>query len=325
MISRVAEHCFWLERYVERVENTARMLQVNANYLLDVDQPDLDRWRPILIVAGEEEAFVRARTSAEADDGEIVQEYLVWDERCSVSIVRSLRAARANAHTIRETISLEAWASLNTFWLWLRGGQGRRLYGRDRHAFYERVKHACHEFHGVYHDTMLHEEPFDFMQLGMLLERAGQTARLLDVKYHKLGPTEKDRETPAEAAQWLAILRSCSATEAFFKRQIEGLTGPAVAEFLLLEPAFPRAVLYCLNRAWHFLQRIRPREGEIGVTSSRRLERLLRRVRAASLEKLLQRGIHRELTNVVNETAGICEAIRTDYFDTTPAAVMTGS
>lgn len=325
MISRVAQQCFWLGRYVERVENTARMLQVNAHFLLDVAQERLDRWRPILTVAGEEGAFLAHHAEADADEPDAVQTWFVWDDRCAVSVVTSFRAARENAWTIRETISLEAWGALNGAWLWVRGGPGRRLWGRDRHAFYERVKDACHLFHGVCHDTMLHEEAFDFMRLGMLLERAGQTARLLDLKYHKLGPTARDRETPAESAQWLAILRSCSATEPFFKRGAGAPTGPAVAEFLLLEPAFPRTVMYALTRAWHFLQRIRPREGEIGVTSSRRLERLLRRLRAADVDALLERGIHQELTRIVDATMVVCDAIRTDYFETAPAGLPEAS
>lgn len=325
MISRVAESCFWLHRYMERVENTARMLQVNVWFLLDVDLPVLNHWRPALIVAGEDARFRSLHDELAADDAEAVQEYLVWDDRNPTSVVRSLGAAREHARTIRDTISLEAWAAVNSFWLWLRGGAGRRLYGRDRHAFYDRVRESCYMFHGVCADTMLYNEPFDFMRLGMLLERAGQTARILDIKYHNLGPTHADRESPAEAAQWLAILRSCSATEPFFKRSVTGPTGPAVAEFLLLDVVFPRAVLYCLNRAWHFLQRIRPpAEVEIGARSAELLDKLVRRLRTQTIDRLLASGIHAELTTMIDGTAEVCDAVAADYFaaDLGQAAVL---
>ncbi len=167
-------------------------------------------------------------------------------------------------------------------------------------------------FIGVCHDTMLHDEPFDFMRLGMLLERAGQTARIADIKYHNLGPTRDDAETPAEAAQWLAILRSCSATEAFFKRNEGAPTGPTVIAFLILAPEFPRAVLYAVTRAWHFLQRIRV-DGR-GEPSARLLESLVRRLRARTGERILQAGVHAELTHIIDRTAQVCEAIQDDYF-----------
>lgn len=291
MISRVAESCYWLHRYIERVENTARMLHVNVFFLLDVNLPQFEQWRPALIVAGEEPRFQELFGEDRMGDGEVVQEYLVWDERNPASVLSSLRQARENARTIREAISLEAWTAVNGFWLWLTGGQGRRLYGRDRQAFYDRVRESCDLFLGVAHNTMSHDEPFHFMRLGMLLERAGQTARILDLKYHHLGPTLPDVETPQEAAEWLAILRSCSAAEPFFTRSLAGPTGAAVAEFLLFDRQFPRSVLFCLNRSWHHLQFIRPDETlQIGQESARRLEGLLRRLRSRSLDQVLRTG-----------------------------------
>lgn len=325
MISRVAEACFWMHRYVERVENTARLLGVNAAHLLDVHLPVFDRWRPIVIAAGEDRRFVDVVGDA-LEDGEAVQEYFVWDERCPVSIVSSLRQARELARTIRHTLSSEAWGAMNEAWLWLRGGQGRRLYGRERLGFYERIKERCHLFHGVCHDTILHQQPFDFMRLGMLLERAGQTARMVDIKYHNLGPTRVGRESPYEAAQWLAILRSCSASESFFKSSLGPPTGPAVAQFLFLEPTFPRAVLHCHLRAWNFLQRIRSWDGgEVGHRSAALLGEALRRLRTTTLDEVLQRGIHAESTWIVDSTADICDAVYRDYFAVTEVRLASPS
>ncbi|MGH7480523.1 MAG: alpha-E domain-containing protein, partial [Longimicrobiales bacterium] len=270
-----------MHRYVERAESTARMVRVNSAYLLDVELPAADRWLPLLIVAGEEPAFLERWGEAAANDGERVQDYLTWDQAVPSSIIASVAAARENARTVRDTISLECWEAINAFHLWLQAGTGHRLYERHRAAFYEQVKDRCHLFHGVCHDTMMHEEPFDFMRLGMLLERAGQTARLLDVKYHTLGPTVRGRETPAETAAWLAILRACAAYEAFFKRASGPLNGPAVAAFLLLEPGFPRSVTHCLDRAANFLRRLRATAGRgVGDASDRLLDRLLAEVRA---------------------------------------------
>lgn len=325
MISRVAECCFWMLRYVERVENTARLLQVNLSLVLDVSLPLLEQWQPLIIVTGEEERFTKLIGKQALGDGEAVQDYLVWDERNPMSMVTCLRWARENARTIRETISVEMWESFNEFWLWLTGRTARRLWNRDRHAFYDHIRDSCQLFHGICHNTMLHEEPFDFMRLGMLLERSAQIARILDVKHHTLGPTTGDRETPVEAAQWLAILRSCSAGESFRRRTGSSLTGPAVAGFLLLEPAFPRSILHCLDRASNFMSRIRPPDlPELGERSEMLVRKALSLVQSRTMDDILKAGIHEELTRIIDTTTEVCGAVHDDYFDPSIPAPMAG-
>lgn len=322
MISRVAESCFWLHRYVERAENTARLLEVNRLFLLDVSLPELQRWQPVVVVSGERERFAEHFPEPEAqNDGELVQTYLTWDERCPVSIVSSAYWARENARVVRDAIGSAGWETLNGFWHWLRGGSGRRLWAFDRAEFYLRVRHAASLFQGVCQANMLHEQPLDFMRLGALLERCGQTARMVDVKYHMLGPTVRGiAETPLEAAQWLALLRSCSAVEPFFKR-VRGLpTGAAVVGFLILEPDFPRSVVHCLDRAERFLRRLRPAAvPEVGRSSAELLAGLARGLRVQSIEQILAAGLHEELTRVIDTSAQICDAVNADYFNPTLA------
>ncbi|MCC6750196.1 MAG: alpha-E domain-containing protein [Deltaproteobacteria bacterium] len=323
MISRVAESCFWLHRYLERMENTARMLEVNHWFLMDIHLPRHERWRPVLIVAGEQPRFDAAFGTSASENGEDVQRYLTWDEECPVAIRTSLRGARENARTIRDTISHEMWEALNGLWIWAESSAARRLYEKDRTAFYAHVKESCQLFMGLCHNTMLHEEPFDFMRLGMLLERAGQTARILDVKHHQLGNGSSGHEGPADLAQWIAILRACSAYESFFRRSRGLVTGRAVAEFLLLEPAFPRTVLHCLDRAWNFLRRIRPREpAHVGAHSAALLSRLLDSLKGRTMAELLEKDIHQELTRVIDDASAVCLAIHEDYFDPALPAAM---
>ena len=314
MIARVAEQCFWMARYLERIENTARQLQVNVSFLLDADVPELAHWRPLLLVSGEFDRFVERHGVEAAERGERVQDFMVWDADNPVAIWSSLRSARENARTIRETISLETWVELNGFWLWLQDRPTRQLYRQDPHEFYEEVRSNCGRIAGIGRDTMLHDEAFDFMRLGTLLERAGQACRMLDIKYHALGPTSGQPESPAEAAQWLAILRSCSASEAFFKRMPVPPGGPAVAEFLLFEPAFPRSVMHCLTRSWHFLRRIRPGDSSIGERSTTLMQNLLRSLRGSSIDRMLERGLHGELTRLLERVAEISEVLAADYF-----------
>jgi uncharacterized alpha-E superfamily protein len=317
VISRVAESCFWLNRYVERVETHSRMLSVNHAFQLDVAIADAERWRPLVVVTGEEEDFLERTDASKLDDSETVQAYLTWSEDNPSSLHSSLRFARENARTIRETISLEMWEVLNDLWVWMNDRAARRMYRSDRHAFYLRLRNQCLLFHGAAHATMLHEDPFEFMRLGTALERAGQTARVLDIKHHSIGPTDAREESPAEGAQWIATLRYCSGAEPFVKRESQILSGRTVAEFLLFDRSFARSVLHNLIRARNFLGLVRPpgRDSSLGATTDAYLVETLGELEALDIDRVLERGLHEVLTGIVEATARICESVRREFFD----------
>ncbi len=319
MISRAAESCFWLNRYLERAETLARMLGINLAFQLDVQLPEAERWRPLVVVTGERERFDETVGAEASEDDEAVQHFLTWESDNPSSLVSSLYGARENARTLRATVSLEMWQTLNELWLFVEGQEGRRLYQRDRYAFYQEVRDRCLLFHAHALATMLHEEPFDFMRLGTALERAGQTARLLDVKYHSLGPTRAELEMPAEAAQWLTVLRFCSGIEPFFKRSGHVLSGPNVAAFLLFDLSFPRSVLHNLSRARNFLARIRrPASPEVGDRSATLLDGLHGWLERLTLEDALDRGVHEVMEFLVQSNAEVCNAVHDDFFDPAP-------
>jgi uncharacterized alpha-E superfamily protein len=316
VISRVADSCFWLTRYLERVDGLARLLDVNHSFQLDVNLPAAERWRPIVVVMGAEEQFLGRIGASAIDDGEIVQDYLTWHAEEPCSIACSLRWARENARTIRETMSNELWEAINDHWLWMKGKEARRLFQRDRHAFYENLSRQCMLIHGICYSTMLHEDPFVFMKLGRAVERVGQTARILDVRHHALGPTEEEEEDTVEAAQWLAILRSCSAFEPFFKRAANVLSGETVAGFLLFDETFPRSVRHNLDRCRGLLLRLRSQEPPGTRRASwERLERFRGEIAQMHVEDVLHLGIHRTLTWIVDTVAELCDAIHDDYLD----------
>lgn len=327
MISRVAESCFWLHRYVERADNVARLLRVNRSFVLDVRLPEGARWRPVVVVSGEEERLVSLFGDDALDDGEQVQEYLTWNENNPGSIFSSIKWARENARTIRETISLEMWENLNVFWHWISGRQGHRLYKSDRDAFYLRIRDGAALFLGVSRQTVLHDEPFTFMQLGIMLERAGQTARIVDVKHHALAQgTQTGTETVLESAQSMALLRSCSAIEPFFKKNARTPAGRPVVAFLYGEKLFPRSIVHCLNQAGSLLEEIRHEAGEdMGAGSKALLTSLAESVRLNAASGTFPASLHDELTRVIDGTSEVCAAIHSEYFDPTfeSAAVST--
>jgi uncharacterized alpha-E superfamily protein len=317
MISRVAESCFWLNRHVERVEVLARMLDVNLTFQLDVSIPDAERWRPLVVVTGQEAHFLDTHGADAAEDPEVVQDYLTWSEDNPTSLFSSLRAARENARTIRETISLEMWETLNDLWVFLRQREARRLYQRDRHVFYRRLRDQCLLYHGVTQATILHEDPLHFMRLGTALERAGQTARVLDVKHHSIGPTlpSEAEETVGEAAHWLATLRFCSGVEPFLKRQDNVLCGRTVAAFLLFDRTFPRSVRHNLDRMANFLSLLcaPPNEG-IGVRSRRLVAEARKQLEERDIDVVLAEGLHEAATYLVDATAEIGSCVDEEFF-----------
>ena len=316
MISRVAENCFWLTRYLERIDTLARLLNVNQAFQLDVELPSAQRWRPLIIVSGAEEDYLERVGEAQINDADRVQEYLTWDAEQPSSIYSSLRWARENARTVRETMSVDMWEAINALWLWMDGSSSRRLYQRERSAFYAHLSQQCMLIHGICYSTMLHDEPFVFMKLGRAAERVGQTARILDVQHHSLGDSPGIRQTATDTALWLAILRSCSGVEPFFERSSSDLSGPAVAAFLIFEPTFPRSIVHNLDRARGLLARLRADDPTgLDRPSWEILESLRAELAAMDMTAVLDRGLHEVLTWIVQASSELCDAIHDDYLD----------
>lgn len=309
MISRVAEHCYWLARYLERAENTARVLDVNHTLLLDFHVPVEQQWQPVLIISG-----IDDRPAATAED---VQAFMAWDAKNPASIVSSLAAARENARIIREVISAEMWERINFYHLWLTGPAARQVYDSSRHEFYSQVKRINQLIHGICDATMSHGEAWEFFRLGAHLERASQTARILDVKYHMLLPTAEDVGTPADNARWVAILMSCSGYEPFHKkpRPLPVDPGAAVAEFLIFDDQFPRSVRRCLGECGRALAAAAgSAPGRPPTDPERRVEALIGWLDDHAIGDLIGAGLHESLTTVVDTVHTIGEAIYHTFF-----------
>lgn len=335
MISRVAESCFWLFRYIERAESCARLVSVNRLLLLDAGLGDVERWKTVIVVLGEQERFEELLGADKYQDDDSAEEYLTWSEENPVSIRSNLAWARENARMTREVISREMWETLNTWWQWFNSGSAKREYKKDRSQFYQSIRRMCAEFQGTSDSTMLHEEPFDFMRLGMALERANQTARLMDVSHYRIASSDRPNggsavsdaspasdkgaiETPWQSAHWVGQLRLCAADEPFFKRNRAAPTGKAVAAFLLHDPTFPRSVLHCFERAEELLSGIETAaQRKAASPSLERVRDMVSRLRSSDIAAVIKSGLHEELTEVVNTAAAVCNQLHEDFFDPT--------
>ena len=320
MIARVADHCFWFGRYLERAESMARLLQVTGALALDAELTPLQCWGPVIITSGEQDNFARLCGEAAASDGEVVQGYLSFRNDCPVSLARSVAAARENARSIREVISLEAWESINELQLFMSGGAAHEEFGELRYGFYKRVRREVQLCQGLLRGTMLHDAPLDFIWLGVLLERLGQTARILDVHHHAftaaatLRGQQDDAHQIVETALWLSLLRACYGFEPFMKSHHGPVTGQAVASFLIFEEKFPRSVRHCLASARQRLWAIRP-PAQLEMQGLRALERLraldgwLSEKATGALDAVT---VHELLTQVVDETHSAAAEISLD-------------
>lgn len=309
MISRVADHCFWFGRYIERTESTARVLSVTRALALDGELTAQQAWAPVVIVSGQDAEFQKEHGAAAHDDGELVQRYLARDLDNPVSIACSVAAARENARSIREVIAQEVWEVINELHLWLRSSAADADWAGHRHGFYRRVRNSSQLLLGLLRSTMLHDTPLDFIWLGMLLERTGQTARLLDVHHHAL--TQLSTHQVVETALWLSLLRACSGFEPFMKRYQGRVANGAVASFLILERRFPRSIRYCVGSAYDRLCAIRP-PADVHLPGGGAVDRLHAFdawVDALTPEDLGGAAIHEVLTHVVDEVSSVCDKI----------------
>src|SRR5262249_30442809 len=287
-----AEHCFWMSRYLERLENTARLLDVNQTMLLDFQVPIEQQWKPLLIISG-------IHDMAGEPEAERVQYYMTWERDNPSSIASSLTAARENARIIREVISGDMWERMNYYYLWMQGRAARNLYDTNRSDFYSQIKRINQLLHGISEGTMAHAEGWEFFQLGKYLERASQTGRILDVKYHMLLPHPEAIGTPIDHAHWAAILTSCSGYEVFHKFRGSLEHGTSVADFLIFDTLFPRSIRYCLRRcqaAAHAISR-RPL-AQPSNDVERGLLNLLGWLQLVTIDDLVRVGLHESLTSV---------------------------
>ena len=313
MISRVADHCFWLGRYVERAESTARLLQVTRALAFDAELPPLHCWRPLMIVSGQYPEFAGHFGADAAGNGDIVQRYMTWAMENPVSIRSSVRAAREGARSIREVLGFEIWQATNEMYLWFAGEEAATSYVHDRDEVYRNVRRSTQLCLGLVRSTMLHDEPMDFLWLGVLLERIGQTARTLDMHHHIRGAVE-GQQPLLQTALWLSLLRACSGFEAFMRREQGRVSREAAVSFLLFEARFPRSLRYCVRSALALARRLDAKNSETSgkgaVTAARgRLEALDRWLDDQEA-KDLPLTVHDFLTHVVDEASASCQELQ---------------
>lgn len=309
MLSRTADHLFWMARYVERAENTARVLDVtHSTSLLPDDSAGSEAhlWHAPLNISGCAAAYTAKYGIADAAE---VTRFIALDPSNPASIHSSLMRARDNARAVRGAITGEMWESINATWLEL-NRMSLALGGKRLTHFFEWVKERSHLFRGVTLGTMLKDDALSFIRLGTFLERADNTARILDVKYHILLPSVKDVGGAADYYQWGALLRSVSAFEAYRKIYRDVISPQRVAELLVLRADMPRSLHACLNEVESTLEII---NGSTGHEARRCAGELHAALHFGLIEHIFTEGLHEYLTDFLGRTDRLGKAIRGAY------------
>jgi uncharacterized alpha-E superfamily protein len=313
MLSRTADHLFWMSRYTERAENTARMLDVNYQTSLLPQSAAVAElgWQGLLSIS----ELLPAYTARHGDvTPRAVMEFMVKDENNPSSIVSCLRAARENARAVRGTLTTEVWETQNQTWLEVNRMLASGEFERDPGVFFEWVKFRSHLSRGVTVGTMLMDEALHFMRLGTFLERADNTARLVDVKFHAVqsdffgAATLQDQEY--DFYHWSAILRSVSGFEVYRKVYRDVIRPERVAELLVLRPDMPRSLHASMNEV---VANLRMVAGDDASDTLRHAGRLRAELQYASIEEILANGLHAFLTQFLDRVNALGGRISRDF------------
>jgi len=316
MLSRVAHSLYWMARYIERAENIARIVDVNLQLLLDLRNLDetklAEYWLPIVQSTGDESAFFKLHPQA---TGPAVTEFLVFETENPNSIVQCICQARENARMVRDQLTLELWEELNRLYLLICSPQAHEIWRRSPSEFFQEIKAGSLHLIGIVNATLVHDEGWWFIQAGQFLERADKTTRITDVRYQTL--PERGAPpiiNPTAALEWSAVLRSCSAWDAYRTNHGADIHPKLVAEFLLLNDDFPRSVRFCVSELNRALRRISGvAAGHFCNTAEKLTGRLLAELQFSTVDEIFDRGLHRYLDETQQKLNDIGDALFRAY------------
>jgi uncharacterized alpha-E superfamily protein len=313
MLSRTADHLFWMARYMERAENTARMLDVNYQISLLPQSEAVAElgWRGLLSISELTGDF--GQRYGDVTPARVI-EFMVSDGQNLSSILSCLRAARENARAVRGTLTTEVWETTNQTWLEFNKMLAAGVLRRDPASVFEWVKFRSHLSRGVAVGTMLQDEAFHFVRIGSFLERADNTARLLDVKFHAVESDfygrADERDNEYEFYHWSAILRSVSGFEVYRKVYRNVIQPEKVAELLILRQDMPRSLAHCVGR---LLGNLRHVANQQSAETLRRAGRLEADLRFGRIDEILSTGLHAYLTQFLANVNDLGMGISRDF------------
>ncbi|MDE1567808.1 alpha-E domain-containing protein [Aquabacter sp. P-9] len=314
MLSRTADNLYWLTRYVERADCLARILDVaqRLSYQPASHGGSTNEWGSAILTAGCSELFVAKHGPLEEASEEAVVSFLAFDAENPASIRNCVEVARTNARSVRTALTSDMWDAINGAWIELRAFPDKTLSREELTRFLAFVKEATLRFDGAMYRSMLRNDAYWFARTGTHVERADNTARILDVKYHVLLPDKERVGGPLDYFQWASILRSVSALTAFHWVYRDSVKPWLVADLLILNRAMPRSLASCYENLTRSLDDIAEAYGRQGPA-----QRLARATQAKltnqSIDDVFQTGLHEFISEFISENNRLGAAINEQY------------
>ncbi len=309
MLGRTAGGLFWMFRYLERAENTARLLEAGHHMALTRSESAESEWESIVRTAGMNMGYDAKYDSYTAKQ---VIDYLLRDKDNASSVMSSIDLARSNGRQVRTALSSEVWEATNECWMDLKKTLSQPIEESALHDTLILIRNRAAIVRGALHGTMLRNDIFSFARLGTFIERADNTARILDVKYYVLLPSAAFVGTTMDNAQWEVILRSVSAERSYRWLNAGAASPVGVADFLILDERMPRSLAFCTRKVGHFLQHLE-NDYELRQTSQIKAAVLLARIEEMTIEDIFNDGLHEYLGEFIEGITELARHIEQDF------------
>ncbi|TIO07915.1 alpha-E domain-containing protein [Mesorhizobium sp.] len=309
LLGRTANGLYWMNRYIERAENMARLVDAGLRMALTRTQNASEEWNSVLLSAGSDVAFTQKYQDYTAAN---VADFLLRDTSNPSSTMASIETARNNARMVRTALTRETWESINEAWMSLKRMLARPIDERDLPSVLDAIKRETALIRGSFYGTMLRNEIFDFSQLGTYVERADNTARILDVKYYVLLPSISWVGSTLDNYQWESILRSVSAHRSYRWVYEADYKPSNIADYLILNVRMPRSLTFCYRFLTEHLRFLGDDYGErhaCHVTAGKTQAMLT----AGSIKDIFDAGLHEFLANFIRDNTRLGDEIAQDY------------
>lgn len=310
MLGRTANGVFWMARYLERAENTARLLDAGFRIALTRgDHASADEWRSVLVTIGLDRTFAERGLDY---TGPNVSNFILRDRDNPASVLAMMEQARTNGRMVRTAITREVWEATNEAWMTLRDVLARPVRESSLGDVLALIRREATQVRGAIDGTMLRNEIFNFARLGTFIERADNTARILDVKYHVLLPSVAWVGSSLDHAQWETVLRSVAGDRAYRWLNAGRLDARGIAQFLILDGRFPRSLAFCYDKLRSNMASL-AREYDGETRAHALLRTACANLNQLPIEKIIEAGLHEFIVGFVAQTREVADAIAVDY------------
>lgn len=309
MLGKTAGGLYWMFRYLERSENTARLVEAGFRIALTRSKDTESEWKSVVTTAGVRDGYSAIYDSFNATN---VIDYLLRDPSNPSSVISVIENARTNARLVRTALTTEVWEAVNDNWMTLKQALKRPVRETELPAILGTIRQQSALVRGAVHGTMLRNDTYDFAQIGIALERADNTARIIDVKYYTLLPTVSFVGSSLDNVQWETILRSVSAHRSFRWLHNDEITSAAIADFLMLDSRFPRSLSFCIKNLVSSLGYLAKDYGE-RCTCHDMADELRAKLSDHDIGAIFEIGLHQFISDFKKDNNALAHQIELDY------------